>query len=83
MEGVIFEIGCICCRYRDNIRDKLLLLYRHGYDWSKRTPYMDSIIPRVSAHYFDECSKFRKASKRILNFAYNYMIPPPPTPVNS
>src|SRR6266487_1259858 len=72
MEGEIFEIGCICCKYSDSIRDRLMLLSNKGYDWSRRTPYMDNLIPRITTDYFDESSEHHKASQRILNFAEGY-----------
>ena len=77
MEGVIFEIGCICCKYADSIRDRLMLLSNKGYDWSTRTPYMDNLIPRITTDYFDEGSEFHRASQRILNFADGYAISHP------
>src|SRR5437660_11600743 len=33
MEGVIFEIGCICCKYGKRIHDRLMLLSNKNYDW--------------------------------------------------
>lgn len=69
MEGVIFEIGCICCRYTSvPIGDILMLLSSKNYDWDRRTPYMNSLIPRVTRSDFDEGKRHSKASERIDNF---------------
>jgi hypothetical protein len=74
MEGVVFEIGCICCKYGKRIRHRLMLLSNKGYDWNKRTPYMNNLIPRVITADFDENVKYHKASQRIHNFAMGYIL---------
>jgi hypothetical protein len=66
MEGVIFEIGCICCKYGKRIRDRLMLLSNKNYDWDKRTPYMNNLIPRVTTVDFDEHTKYRDRMERKL-----------------
>jgi hypothetical protein len=75
MEGVIFEIGCICCRYGcGDIGDRLMLLSSKQYDWDKRTPYMSTLIPRTIRDEFDEESKYHRASRRIDIFAVGYIL---------
>jgi hypothetical protein len=75
MEGVVFEIGCICCKYADKrIVDRLMLLSNKDYDWDKRTPYMNNLIPRVITVEFDESIRHQKASQRIDNFANGYIL---------
>jgi hypothetical protein len=70
----VFEIGCICCKYGKGVRHRLMLLSNKGYDWDKRTPYMNNLIPRVITADFDENIKYHKASQRIHNFAMGYIL---------
>lgn len=75
MEGVIFEIGCICCSYGcEKIGDRLMLLSDKKYDWDKRTAYMNTLFSRTKTHYFDESKPHSKASQRIDEFAVSYVI---------
>lgn len=74
MEGVVFEIGWICCKYGKRIADRLMLLSNKRYDWDKRTPYMNNLIPRVITAEFDEIIKYHKASQRIDNFVVGYLL---------
>lgn len=75
MEGVAFEIGCICCAYGcEKIGDRLMLISDKKYDWDKRTPYINTLFSRTKTDYFDEKRAYSKASQRIHNFAISYII---------
>ena len=74
MEGVIFEIGCICCKYGcRKIGKRLRLLADKKYDWDKRTPYINTLFSRVVKDEFDESKSHHKASKRIHNFVVDFL----------
>jgi hypothetical protein len=74
MEGVIFEIGCICCKYGcERLGDRLMLLSNKKYDWDRRTAYISNLLPRVIKDEFDETKRHHKASERIHLFAAGYI----------
>jgi hypothetical protein len=66
MEAVIFEIGCICCKYGTHkIGKRLRLLAKKDYDWDKTTAYIRTLFSRTIRDTYDDRSKHYKASKRI------------------
>lgn len=75
MEGVIFEIGCICCKYGCNkIGDRLMLLSNKKYNYEKRTPYIATLFSRARRDEYDEKREYYKASKRIEYFVSGILV---------
>lgn len=66
INGVVFEIGWLCCRFgSENIADKLQLLFQEGYDVQGTTGYIRALFNRANLVFFNEHRKFAKCSQII------------------
>ncbi|MDQ6863214.1 MAG: hypothetical protein M3044_05265 [Thermoproteota archaeon] len=69
MDTVLFEIGCICCKYGpDRVSKKLRLLGEKKFDWDKTTAYIKMLFPKAPRDEFDDSKRYSKASERIRFF---------------
>ena len=72
MDAVLFEIGCICCKYGpDRVSKKLRLLGEKKFDWDKATAYIKTLFPKAPRDEFDDSKPYSKASERIRFFVLN------------
>jgi hypothetical protein len=71
MDGVTFEIGWLCCKYR---AQALKILTEKNYDLSETTAYISSILQRVLKSEFDESRPYSKASERISKWALDLVL---------
>jgi hypothetical protein len=66
MDGVIFEIGCLCGLYGTrNIGQRLRLLIESGYDFKAMTPYITTLFPKIRHVPFDDSKEYTNPAKLI------------------
>jgi hypothetical protein len=75
MDGVIFELGWLCCKYPATaLNQKLKFLTEKNCDLSKRTPYISSMLQRVLKCEFDDSKPYSKASERISKWVFGLVL---------
>jgi hypothetical protein len=66
MDGVIFEIGCLCGLYGTrNIGQRLRFLTESGYNFKAMTPYITTLFPKIHSVPFDDSKEYAKPAKLI------------------
>ncbi len=66
MDGVIFEIGCLCGLYGTrNIGHRLRFLTESGYNFKATTPYITTLFPKIRNVSFDDSKEYTKPAKLI------------------
>lgn len=72
MDAVIFEIGCICCKYGSHkIGRKLRFLGEKKYNWDKTTTCIKTLYPKAPRVDYDDTEEYSKASQLIHLFVLN------------
>ena len=72
MDAVIFEIGCICCKYGSHkIGRKLRFLGEKKYNWDKTTAYIKTLFLKTPRVDYDDTKEYAKASQLIHLFVLN------------
>jgi hypothetical protein len=70
MDAVIFEIGCLLCKFgSQNIGKKLRFIFEKGFDDSSlTTAYIKDLLSNVARVYFDELEEHHRSAELIRTF---------------
>jgi len=66
MDGVNFEIGWLCCKYKiSNLSKKLRILCDPDYNWNNTSAYIYDLFDNVPHDNYDESHHYSKTSAKI------------------
>lgn len=66
INGMVFEIGWLCCKFgSEDIGKKLQLILQEGYNTRDVTGYIRSLFGRTNLVFFNEHKEFGKCSQII------------------